>query len=156
MEKLLRGLHLKPFPLFFLTVLLSSAHGSPPKPSGAALSRRHHFVLVHGSCHGAWSSFRLAALLRSSGHEVTALDLAASGTDLRQASSLQTISDYFEPLTEFMASLNSSQKVVLVGHSLGGLAISRAMERFPDKVSVAIFVTALNAWPFPRCLRSHR
>ncbi|KAI3704679.1 hypothetical protein L1987_74906 [Smallanthus sonchifolius] len=36
----------------------------------------------------------------------------------------------------------SCDRVVLVGHSYGGLAISLAMERFPHIVSVAVFVTA--------------
>ncbi|XP_031383203.1 salicylic acid-binding protein 2-like [Punica granatum] len=76
-----------------------------------------------------------------------ALDLAASGVDQRQASSLKSISDYFQPLMELMASLNSSQRVLLVGQSMGGLAISQAMERFPRKISVAVFVTATMPGP---------
>ncbi|MCD7457987.1 hypothetical protein HAX54_036734 [Datura stramonium] len=52
------------------------------------------------------------------------------------------LSDYFSPLMEFMTSLPAHEKVVLVGHSLGGFAISRAMESFPQKILVAIFVTA--------------
>lgn len=66
--------------------------------------------------------------MRSSGHNVTALDLAASGVDPLQADDLQSISDYFKPLKDFMAPVQG--KVILVGHSLGGLAISQAMERF--------------------------
>ncbi|PHU10525.1 hypothetical protein BC332_22385 [Capsicum chinense] len=48
---------------------------------------------------------------------------------------------------EFMASLPANRKVVLVGHELGGLAISKAMETFPEKISVGIFVTALMPGP---------
>ncbi|KFK39232.1 hypothetical protein AALP_AA3G217000 [Arabis alpina] len=40
-------------------------------------------------------------------------------------------------------SLRKGEKVILVAHSLGGIAISKAMEMFPDKVHMAIFVTAL-------------
>ncbi|KAF5945590.1 hypothetical protein HYC85_015818 [Camellia sinensis] len=45
---------------------------------------------------------------------------------------------------EFMASLpdRDDEKVVLVGHSYGGLGISLAMERFPEKISVGVFITA--------------
>ncbi|XP_059670894.1 methylesterase 10-like [Cornus florida] len=42
-----------------------------------------------------------------------------------------------------MASLPSGEKVVLVAHSYGGLGISLAMERFPEKISVAVYLTAL-------------
>ncbi|KAJ0692472.1 putative alpha/beta hydrolase-1 [Helianthus annuus] len=41
-----------------------------------------------------------------------------------------------------MATIPPEEKVVLVGHSLGGMNIALAMEKFPEKVSVAIFLTA--------------
>ncbi|KAJ9704934.1 hypothetical protein PVL29_003135 [Vitis rotundifolia] len=101
-----------------------------------------HFVLVHGACHGAWCWYKIVALLKSSGHKVTALDLAASGINPKQVGDLRSISEYFQPLRDFMESLPADERAVLVGHSLGGLAISQAMEKFPEKVSVAVFVTA--------------
>ncbi|KAF3616073.1 putative polyneuridine-aldehyde esterase-like isoform X1 [Capsicum annuum] len=42
---------------------------------------------------------------------------------------------------EFMDSLPAHVKVILVGHSFGGLAISKAMETFTEKISVFVFVT---------------
>ncbi|XP_030522754.1 methyl jasmonate esterase 1-like [Rhodamnia argentea] len=101
-----------------------------------------HFVLVHGSGHGAWCWYKVAKLLRSSGHRVTALDLAASGIDPLQAKSLQSISEYFKPLRDVMEGLASHERVILVGHSLGGLALSQVMEKFPEKIALAVFVTA--------------
>ncbi|OIT33601.1 PREDICTED: salicylic acid-binding protein 2-like [Nicotiana attenuata] len=101
-----------------------------------------HFVLVHGVCHGAWSWYKLVALMRSSGHNVTALDLGASGINPKQVLEIPRLSDYFSPLMVFMASLPAHEKVVLVGHSFGGFAVSKAMESFPEKISVAVFVTA--------------
>lgn len=59
------------------------------------------------------------------------MDLAASGIDSKQVNDVRSISDYFQPLMEFMASLAGGEKVVLVGHSFGGLGISKAMESFP-------------------------
>lgn len=100
------------------------------------------FVFIHGSCHGAWSWFKLLPLLESSGHHVTALDLPTSGIDLRQPDTVRSISQYFQPLTEFMSALPRHQKVILVGHSLGGLAVAKAMEEFPARISAAVFVTA--------------
>ena len=41
--------------------------------------REMHFVLIHGACHGAWCWYKVATLLKSSGHKVIALDVAASG-----------------------------------------------------------------------------
>ncbi|XP_016504462.1 methyl jasmonate esterase 1-like isoform X2 [Nicotiana tabacum] len=101
-----------------------------------------HFVLVHGACHGAWSWYKIMASIKTSGHNVTALDLGASGVNPKQVLEIPHLSDYFSPLMEFMASLPAHQKVILVGHSYGGLAISKAMESFPEKILVAVFVTA--------------
>lgn len=106
-----------------------------------------HFVLVHGASHGAWCWYKLVPLLRSSGHNVTTIDLAASGIDPRQISDLQSISDYIRPLRDLLASLPPNEKVILVGHSLGGLALSQTMERLPSKISVAVFLTAFMPGP---------
>ncbi|GMN74232.1 hypothetical protein TIFTF001_054393 [Ficus carica] len=46
-----------------------------------------------------------------------------------------------------MASLKPEERVILVGHSLGGLGMSVVMERFPEKISAAVFVTALMPGP---------
>ncbi|KAK7263074.1 hypothetical protein RJT34_30658 [Clitoria ternatea] len=37
---------------------------------------------------------------------------------------------------------SAGHQVVLVGHSLGGINIALAMDKFPDKVAVAVFLTA--------------
>ena len=50
--------------------------------------------------------------------------------------------EYSQPLLEMMATLPPNEKVILVGHSLGGLNLAVAMEKFPEKVSVAVFLTA--------------
>lgn len=102
-----------------------------------------HFVLIHGAGHGAWCWYKVATLLKSDGHKVTALDLGASGIHPKQEHELRSISDYYEPLMLFMDSLPPQHTVILVGHSLGGVAISVAMERFPHKVSLAVFVTSV-------------
>ncbi|CAL5324716.1 unnamed protein product [Camellia sinensis] len=109
--------------------------------------RESHFVLVHGSCHGAWCWYKVATLLRSGGHRVTVLDLAASGVHPKQVEEVRSMSDYLEPLMEFMVSLQVDDRVILVGHSMGGIGISVAMERFPDKISVAVFVAAFMPGP---------
>ncbi|XP_042493221.1 salicylic acid-binding protein 2-like [Macadamia integrifolia] len=109
--------------------------------------KKHHFVLVHGACHGAWCWYKLATLLRSAGHRVTAPDLAASGINPKQKEEIRSISDYFQPLMEILASLPPDDKVILEGHSLGGVSISAAMEKFPHKISVAVFAAALMPRP---------
>ncbi|TXG47776.1 hypothetical protein EZV62_027070 [Acer yangbiense] len=109
--------------------------------------REMHFVLVHGACHGAWCWYKVATLLKTAGHRITALDMAASGTHPSQLHDIPSMSDYFKPLMECMASLPPEERVILVGHSMGGYCISAAMESFPHKVSVAVFCTAFMPSP---------
>ena len=123
----------------FLIILLCLANNTL---ASSQSSDKKHFVLIHGSCHGAWSWYKIVTLMRSSGHNVTALDLAASGVEPLQANDLHSISDYFKPLRDFMEALPRHERVILVGHSFGGLAISQAMEQFPSKISLAVFVGA--------------
>lgn len=101
-----------------------------------------HFVLVHGFCLGAWCWYKLAAALKSNGSRSTAIDLAGCGINPDLLRPDSTFSDYVRPLMDFLASLPDDEKVVLVGHSYGGLPISAAMENFPAKISLAVFVTA--------------
>ncbi|KAI9100769.1 hypothetical protein K1719_024131 [Acacia pycnantha] len=103
---------------------------------------KKHFVLIHGGSHGAWCWYKVATLLRSEGHNVTTLDLAASGLNPKQVNQIRSNSDYYEPLMALMESVPATEKVILVGHSLGGVSTSVAMEKFPHKISVAVFATA--------------
>ncbi|GLU13620.1 hypothetical protein SLE2022_302460 [Rubroshorea leprosula] len=105
--------------------------------------KQRHFILVHGLCHGAWCWYKLIPRLQSAGHRVTAVDLAGSGTNLKSiGQDVLTFDEYTEPLLKILASLTPNEKVILVGHSLGGLNLALAMDRYPDKVSVGVFLTA--------------
>ncbi|CAN1343582.1 Methylesterase 10 [Linum perenne] len=101
--------------------------------------KKQHLVLVHGTNHGAWCWYKLITRLKSAGHKVTALDLGGSGVNFDQVSS---IDDYVKLLIQFMAHLPEEERVILVGHSYGGIPISLAMEKFPSKILVAVFVAA--------------
>lgn len=105
-------------------------------------SSKKHYVLVHGACHGAWSWYKVKPLLEAAGHRVTVLDMAASGINLKKINELHTLRDYSEPLIQLMASLTDDHKVILVGHSLGGLNLALAMEMFPQKIEIAVFLAA--------------
>ncbi|XP_020239382.1 salicylic acid-binding protein 2 [Cajanus cajan] len=107
------------------------------------MSSEKHYVLVHGACYGAWLWYKLKPRLESAGNKVTVIDLAASGTNVKKIEDVETFSEYSGPLLQLLATLSQNDKVVLVGHSLGGLNIALAMDRFPEKVAVGVFVTAI-------------
>ncbi|CAA2984959.1 salicylic acid-binding 2-like [Olea europaea subsp. europaea] len=104
--------------------------------------QQRHFVLVHGACLGAWCWYKLQPLLKAAGHSVTVFDLSASGIDPKSLDELRTFPEYTLPLFKVMESIPPDEKVVLVGHSLGGLNLAFAMEKYPEKISVAVFLAA--------------
>lgn len=58
--------------------------------------------------------------MKSQGHNVTAVDLAASRIDLRRAETLRSFAEYIGPLMSLMETLSEEEKVIVVEHSLGG------------------------------------
>ncbi|KAG9452563.1 hypothetical protein H6P81_005467 [Aristolochia fimbriata] len=117
--------------------------GEGKRSAGRSSEGKKHFVLVHGLNHGAWCWYKLATLLRSEGHRVTALDLSACGVRPEKLiSDAQSFTDYSRPFMDAVASLPEKEKVVLVGHSFGGISVAFAMEKFPEKISAAVFVAA--------------
>ncbi|CAL4969839.1 unnamed protein product [Urochloa decumbens] len=104
--------------------------------------RQHHFVLIHGVCHGAWCWYRVATVLETAGHRVTALDMAGCGASPGHGEDVESFEEYCRPLLDTVAALPEGEKAVLVGHSFGGQCLALAMERFPEKVAMAVFVTA--------------
>ncbi|KAF8648685.1 hypothetical protein HU200_064735 [Digitaria exilis] len=101
-----------------------------------------HFILVHGLAHGAWCWYKVVARLRAAGHRATALDMAVSGVHPASLHEVSSFEDYSRPLLDAVAAAADGERLVLVGHSLGGLNIALAMERFPEKVAAGVFLTA--------------
>ncbi|RDY14461.1 putative methylesterase 12, chloroplastic [Mucuna pruriens] len=100
------------------------------------------FVLIHGEGFGAWCWYKTVALLEEAGLLPVALDLTGSGIDLTDTNSVTTLADYSKPLTVYLENLPEDEKVILVGHSIGGACISYALEHYPQKISKAIFLCA--------------
>ncbi|KAL3700131.1 hypothetical protein R1sor_018153 [Riccia sorocarpa] len=103
--------------------------------------QKPELVLVHGASHGAWSWFKVRAILENRGYKTTVIDLLSSGRDQTDANSITSVEEYARPLTDYLARV--SEKVIIVGHSLGGVSISYSMEKFPEKISKAVYVAAI-------------
>jgi pimeloyl-ACP methyl ester carboxylesterase len=100
-------------------------------------------VLVHGAGMGAWCWYKSLALLQDSGLEPVAIDLAGSGRHSADPNEVATLEQYAEPLLALLKlKAASNSKVILVGHDIGGVCISLAMEKFPNQIAKAVFVTA--------------
>lgn len=93
-------------------------------------------LLVHGSGHGAWCWEETLPLLRAAGHTARAIDLPSHGADSTPLSEV-TLDSYAQAIVGALG-----HNTVLVGHSMGGYAISAAAQLAPDKVAQLIYLCA--------------
>lgn len=91
-------------------------------------------VLVHAAYHGAWCWEKLSPELERLGHEVLAIDLPGCTETPGEVASHASWRAAFRDLIE--------EGDVLVGHSMGGFAISLAADEVPDRVARLIYLTA--------------
>lgn len=94
------------------------------------------FLLVHGSCHGAWCWRHVVPALQAMGHSVRAIDLPGHGEDRTPAADV-TADLYRDAI---LAAIETP--VILVGHSMAGFPIASVAEAAPEKVARLVFVCA--------------
>lgn len=101
--------------------------------------RPHNFVLIAGAWHGAWCWQRVAPLLERQGHRVLTPELPGTGADATDPASIT-----LEVWARFIAGLITQEvePVTLVGHSRGGIVISRAAELAPERVRRLVYLAA--------------
>ncbi|CAI9752825.1 unnamed protein product [Fraxinus pennsylvanica] len=75
-------------------------------------------------------------------YKVSTVDLGSCGIHPTRLDEISSVSDYVQPLMDFRASLPDDERVVLIGHSYGGIPISLSMWSFPESISIAVFITA--------------
>ncbi len=92
------------------------------------------FVLIHGGFHGAWCWNRTIPELENLGHEAIAIDIPGHGERVHEEATLP------RRLDAVLDVLRSGD--VLVGHSGGGLEITRAADAAPDLVSHVVYLAA--------------
>jgi len=96
------------------------------------------FVLVHGGYHGAWCWDQVCPKLALPS---VAVDLPGRGTRPRTEQPV-TIDQCVEAVIADAVAAGLS-KMVLVGHSMGGITITEVANRYPDRVAHLVYVAAL-------------
>jgi pimeloyl-ACP methyl ester carboxylesterase len=127
------------------------------------------FLLVHGAWHSAMHWHAVAAILAGRGCRVLTIDLPGHGLKakfpeayLRQdlaalatePSPLKDVSldDYVAAVVTAARGLAQYGPMTVVGHSMGGLAITRAAEAIPELINRLVYLTAFCPIRLPNLL----
>jgi pimeloyl-ACP methyl ester carboxylesterase len=99
------------------------------------------FVLVHGGAHGGWCFQPLARVLRENGHDVYTPTLTGLG---ERAHLFRADVDLDCHIRDIVAVLHYEdlRDAILVGHSYGGMVITGAADRAPDRVGHRVYLDA--------------
>ncbi len=95
-------------------------------------------VMVHGAFAGAWCWEPVLPGLREAGHSVETFDLPGSGSDDTPVAEV-TLDAHARRVCEVLA---SGPPAVLIGHSMGGMAVTQAASRLPEQVLSLVYVSA--------------
>ncbi|MCW3835651.1 alpha/beta fold hydrolase [Sphingomonas canadensis] len=94
------------------------------------------FVMIHGAWHGGWSFEPLRARIEGAGHALVAPDLPGMGT---AAPTLAQWGDFAAALCRAAR----PGKVILCGHSRGGIVVSQAAETTPEAIDASVYICAM-------------
>lgn len=97
------------------------------------------YLLIHGAWHGGWCWRKVVPLLEAKGHRALAPDLPGHG-DAKTDMSVATLASYAERICEIVEA--QPEPVILVGHSMGGIAITQAAENRPERVRSLVYLCA--------------
>jgi pimeloyl-ACP methyl ester carboxylesterase len=100
-----------------------------------------NFVIVHGAWGGGWEWSAVARLLRSFGHDVYTPTLTGLGerNHLGPNVGLRTHIEDIAGVLEF----EDLRDVVLCGASYGGMAVTGAADRAPERIALVVYIDAL-------------
>jgi pimeloyl-ACP methyl ester carboxylesterase len=104
----------------------------------AQSNKKPTIVLVHG----AWSDVQawkaVAPLLKAKGFNVKAVNLPGHGNDATPFTSI-TLQSYVDAVKK---EIGTSNNVILVGHSMGGIVISQVAEDMPAQIKKLVYLAA--------------
>ncbi len=98
-------------------------------------------LLIHGAAHGAWCWRDTIPALRALGHQARAIDLPSHGDDPTPVNEV-TLETYGQAIADALKG-----PAHVVGHSMGGYAITQAAELAPAQILSLTYLCAYDPWP---------
>jgi pimeloyl-ACP methyl ester carboxylesterase len=99
------------------------------------------FVLVPGTYHGGWWYGPIAEELRRHGHTVHALTLTGVGERNHLLTGSVNLDTHIEDVVRVLDD-EDVRDAVLVGHSYGGMPVTGAADRRPERIGALVYLDA--------------
>ena len=99
------------------------------------------YVLVHGAWSGGWKWRFVAPILRRAGHEVFAPTLTGLGERGHLASASVGLGTQVQDVVALLE-MEDLRDIILVGHSYGGMVVTGAAERAPERIRRLVYLDA--------------
>jgi pimeloyl-ACP methyl ester carboxylesterase len=109
--------------------------------TAAPLQQHHTYVIVHGAWGGGWDWRAVDSLLTLHGHRAVRVTLTGQGERVHLASPNVGLSTHIDDVVNTIL-WEDLRDVVLVGHSYGGMVITGAADRIPDRIRHVVYVDA--------------
>ncbi|RDC56508.1 alpha/beta fold hydrolase [Pedobacter chinensis] len=97
------------------------------------------YVLVHGAWQAPYVWDAVNSALTKKGNKVIVVELPAHGTDNTPTHTL-SLDVYRDKVIEAIAKVEG--KIILAGHSMGGMVITHVAEKVPAKISKLVYIGA--------------
>src|SRR5262249_4166697 len=99
------------------------------------------YVLVHGAWHGGWCWRRVRPLLQQAGHDVFTPTLTGLGERAHLLSPEVNLDTHIQDVVGVLE-CEDLERVILVGHSYGGMVISGVAERAAARLARLVYLDA--------------
>ena len=111
----------------------SPAAASAPKPT---------FVIVHGAWGGGWDWRTVDSLLTRDGYKVVRVTLTGLGERRHLSSPTVGLYTHIDDVVNKIL-WDDLRDVILLGHSYGGMVITGAADRVPDRIKRLVYLDAM-------------
>nr|WP_067060381.1 alpha/beta fold hydrolase [Mucilaginibacter sp. L294] len=126
-------------PIVFIALITLGVFASCSKDDNNNGKAVKTFVLIHGAWQGAWVWQDVKSGLEKAGQKVIVVELPAHGDDQTSPAKVN-LHVYRDEVISAIDKI--SGKVILVGHSMGGMVITSVAEAIPDKIEKLVYIGA--------------
>jgi pimeloyl-ACP methyl ester carboxylesterase len=118
-------------------LLISAADVMAQRPTATART----YVIVHGAWGGGWDWRAIDSMLSLEGHRVVRVTLTGLGERVHLASPAIGLDTHIADVVNTIE-WEQLRDVILIGHSYGGMVITGAADRIPDRLRRLVYLDA--------------